>query len=119
MKTEKQILGDQGEEIAANFLEKKGYRIIEKNWKFENLEIDLITMTEDLVVFVEVKTRKNEAFGFPEESVTPKKSANILEAAECYLEENRIENEIRFDIVSIIVQGNKTKIYHIEDGIQP
>jgi putative endonuclease len=109
-------MGDKGEDIAAKYLQKKGYEIIERNWQFEKLEIDIIAKVQNLYVFVEVKTRKNEVFGFPEEAVDQRKAEKIIEAADIYLSENEIENEIRFDIVSVILNENLEKVYHIEDG---
>ena len=111
--------GRWGEELAQEFLKKKGYAILDINWRFPPYEIDIIAQLNDLVVFVEVKTRKDSSHGFPEQAVTRKKANALLKAAEIYLEEKGIENEIRFDIVSILLNTAPPDIFHIEDGINP
>jgi len=110
-------IGSKGEKLACDFLEKKGYRILEKNWRSGRFEIDIIAEEKNTVIFVEVKTRTNDYYGFPEESVNETKQEHILQAAEDYVIRNNINNEIRFDIVSIIMSRNVQKIYHIEDAI--
>ena len=108
---EKGILGEQ---IATNFLIKKGFQILEKNYRVGRHEIDIIAKKENLVVFVEVKLRKNENFGFPEAQVNHKKEEHIRNVADYFLEQNPQFFEIRFDIISIILEP-KTEIVHLED----
>jgi putative endonuclease len=110
-------IGAKGELLAVDFLEKKGYTILEKNWRSNRLEIDIIAEYNNVVVFVEVKTRKNDYYGYPEESVNLTKQEHILKAAEDYVILHDINKEIRFDIVSIIINSTTQKIYHIEDAI--
>ena len=109
--------GSKGEKLACEFLENKGYKILEKNWRSGRYEIDIIAEEKNVLVFVEVKTRTNDYYGYPEESVNQTKQEHILHAAEDYLIRNDINKEIRFDIVSIMIKGNIQKIYHIEDAI--
>jgi putative endonuclease len=109
--------GSKGEKLAGEFLENKGYKILEKNWRSGRYEIDIIAEEKNVLVFVEVKTRTNDYYGYPEESVNKTKQEHILQAAEDYLIRNDINKEIRFDIVSIMIKGNIHKIYHIEDAI--
>jgi putative endonuclease len=113
------ITGKQGEDAAAQYLLLQGYRILEKNWRFEKAEIDLIATIENLLVFIEVKTRNNENFGYPEDAVKPKKQALIAKAADAYIELNHYRGEVRFDIVSVIKNGHSEKIYHISDAFFP
>jgi putative endonuclease len=113
------ITGKQGEDAAAQYLLQQGYRILEKNWRFEKAEIDLIATIENLLVFIEVKTRNNENFGYPEDAVKPKKQALIAKAADAYIEQNQYRGEVRFDIVSVIKNGHSEKIYHISDAFFP
>jgi putative endonuclease len=113
------ITGKQGEDAAAQYLLQQGYRILEKNWRFEKAEIDLIATIENLLVFIEVKTRNNENFGYPEDAVKPKKQALIAKAADAYIELNHYRGEVRFDIVSVIKNGHSEKIYHISDAFFP
>lgn len=107
-------LGKQGEAIAVSYLQEIGYIILEKNWRFRKAEIDIIAQHNNTLIFVEVKTRETNYFGEPYEAVTTKKEALFNDAAEAYLEEKNLENEVRFDIVSIIVSGkSKPSINHI------
>ena len=110
-------IGSEGEKLAGEFLENKGYKILEKNWRSGRYEIDIIAEQMNVLVFVEVKTRTNDYYGYPEESVNQTKQEHILQAAEDYMIQNDIIKEIRFDIISIIIKGNIQKIYHIEDAI--
>jgi putative endonuclease len=111
--------GDKGEKIAVNYLKTKGYNILETNWRTGRIELDIIAQIEKIIVFVEVKTRKSDYYGFPEEAVNRQKQKNILDAAEVYLIEKKLDNEVRFDIISIIKNKSIEKIYHIEDAIIP
>lgn len=111
--------GQEGEKLAADHLKRKGYTILATNWRSLPYELDIIAQIGDEIVFVEVKTRRSTSHGYPEKAVTMKKAKNLFEAATIYLEENDLENEIRFDIISITIQGSKTEIFHIEDGISP
>lgn len=108
--------GAKGEILASDFLERKGYLIVEKNWRSGRFEIDIIAEFKNIIVFVEVKTRATDYYGYPEESVDSTKQEHILKAAEDYMIINNINKEIRFDIVSIIINNNTQKIYHIEDA---
>ena len=113
-------LGKIGEQRAKKILEAKNYKVLASNWRSKHLEIDLICQFQDLIVFVEVKTRKSETFGLPEESVDKEKIKNLARAAEIYLETiDNNEQEIRFDIVSVLINENEEKIHHIEDAFFP
>ena len=97
--------GREGENLAAQFLEKKGYSILERNYRFERGEIDIVAKEGQELVFVEVKSRHSKQYGAPEESVTPAKEAQLKKVAEGYLYEHNIENQsCRFDIVTITYQ---------------
>lgn len=99
------ILGSAGEKIAEKLLKKEGYRILERNYRCRYGEIDIIALDGDTIVFVEVKTRRNTAFGVPQQSVNPRKQRHMTLAATWYLTENRLNNRsARFDVVSIITQ---------------
>lgn len=112
-------LGKQGEEIAANFLEKAGYKILERNWRFRKSEVDIIAQLDNLIVIVEVKTRATDYFGNPEESVTLKKQKLLINAADKYVQGIDSDVDIRYDIVAIIKEQNKCDIRHIEDAFIP
>ncbi len=108
----KQNLGRKGEELSTTFLKEKGFEILHKNWRYKKSEIDIIGQLKDTLVFVEVKCRKSEFFGRPEQAINHKKESLYKLAAENYLEVNNLENEIRFDVISIIHNNNKTEIEH-------
>lgn len=108
--------GAKGEEIAVKFLKNNGYVILERNWYSGKKEIDIIATEKDWLVFIEVKTRKDFSFGFPEEAVTPKKEAFLKEAADAYIEAHPQYSKIRFDIISILLTHDKAEeIKHLED----
>lgn len=113
---EHNLIGKKGEEIALGYLKKKGFKILEINWRFKKAEIDLITLKDDLLVVVEVKTRSSEAFENPKEAVTIGKQKNIIKAADAYIQEKEIDLECRFDVVSVLILKNETSIEHIEDA---
>ena len=109
-------LGKMGEEMAQEFLLRKKYKILATNWRYLKDEIDIIAMHNSQLVIVEVKTRRTNAFGEPEEAVTKKKQKFLVRAANAFVEQKAIENEVRFDIVSVIVCSDKWQITHIEDN---
>jgi putative endonuclease len=111
--------GAKGEELAAAFLQNKGYSILEKNWRFKNLEADIIATISGTLVIAEVKTRKSNFFGEPETFVNKQKQKNLIKTAQEYIERNKLDLEVRFDIISIIMGDSQTKINHIEDAFYP
>ncbi|MEA3505698.1 MAG: YraN family protein [Bacteroidota bacterium] len=108
--------GKKGEELAKKYLIKKGYKIIETNWHFKNDEIDIIAETDDLLIIVEVKTRSSNYFGEPEVFVTRQKQKYLIRGANAYVNYNKIDKEVRFDIITILLYQDKHKINHIEDA---
>ena len=111
--------GKAGEEIAVNFLRKKGYKILETNWKAGKNEIDIIALDKETLVIVEVKSRHSNFAGEPETAVTHDKQRALIRAANYYIAKMRLENEVRFDIVSILVVKDQQTINHIEDAFYP
>jgi|TARA_B100000795_G_scaffold237710_1_gene198485 putative endonuclease len=110
------LLGEEGEKIAVKFLKSKGYIIYQTNWRFGKLEIDIIAEDGKELVFIEVKTRSSEGYGRPEESVDDKKELSLLNAADIYVRDFNLEIEVRFDIISLIINEKKTSIKHIIDA---
>ncbi len=112
--------GRLGELAAAEFLEKKGWRIAERNWRSGRAEVDIIAWANDkLLVFVEVKSRtgKDAGFGGPEEAVDAKKQDLLLRVAGVYMESIEYDWEIRFDVVAVVFQRDKVvEIRHVEDA---
>lgn len=95
-------LGERGERASAAFLEKRGMRIVEKNWHCSYGEVDLIAMDGDTLVFCEVKTRRTTSAGIPEEAITPAKQRRYLKLARVYCSRTHEEYEnVRFDAVAI------------------
>ena len=108
--------GNKGENLAAEFLQQKGYELVTRNYRYKHAEIDLIVKRNDVLVFVEVKTRSSTSFGEPEAFVDTKKAAKIFEVAEQYTYENNWNGNIRFDIVSVMI-GDSNEVVHFEDAI--
>jgi putative endonuclease len=108
--------GKKGEQLAVEFLQKAGYAVIERNFRWKRFEIDIIAQLGKFLVFVEVKTKTNTSYGTPDTNVTPRKAAQVMEAAEEYIFENNWTGEIRFDIISVIIQPKHTEIEHIRDA---
>ncbi|MDY8136994.1 YraN family protein [Aquimarina sp. 2201CG5-10] len=109
-------LGKEGEKLAVDFLLKKGYDILEKNYRYLKSEIDIIAQKGDLVVAVEVKTRSTPEFGDPHEFVKPKQIQSLVKAIDHYIVENDLDVEVRFDIIAIIKNKLGIKIEHLEDA---
>ena len=112
-------LGHTGEEIAAGFLAKKGYEILEMNWRHDHKEIDIIARDGDYLVIVEVKTRTSDGWENPKEAITNKKIRNLVDAAEAYIMLKDIMLETRFDVVTLIPHQDKWEIEHIEEAFYP
>ena len=112
-------LGVKGEILACEYLQEKGYTILEINWRFARAEIDIIAKQNQIIVFVEVKTRSTDFFGFPETAVDAAKQKNMAMAAEEFLEQQNIETDVRFDVISIVMKNNIPDIHHIEDAFFP
>ncbi len=106
--------GKYGEETAVKYLESIGYKIIKRNFAFgKDAELDIVAKDGDVLVFIEIKSRKSKEFGHPIESVTPQKAKKIIHAAKGYMFINNIYNtECRFDIITIEYYYNPPKIEH-------
>ena len=109
-------LGEKGEKLAIDFLLKNDYKILETNYRYIKAEVDIIAQKGETLVVVEVKTRSTDYFGNPQDFVNPKKIKLLLSAIDYYVIEKDLDVEVRFDIIAIIHQKNKTKIEHLEDA---
>lgn len=106
--------GKLGEDVAVDFLQRRGYRILERNFRFDRGEIDIIAQVGETLVFVEVKARRSKSFGDPEEAVTGFKKRQLEKVAEGYLVERGIEDrECRFDVIAIELKEREPLIRHI------
>jgi len=111
--------GKWGEQLAAGYFEKSGYSIVERNWRFRRAEIDIIAKHENLLVFVEVKTRSGSQWKSPEESIDVHKRKLLLEAADAYLQNYPESFAARFDVITVVVENGEALITHYPDAINP
>jgi putative endonuclease len=109
-------LGEIGEQAAVEYLQKHGHQILARNYRFGKGEIDIISKDADCVVFVEVKTRSTEYFGYPEQAIDKKKISLLKSVAEEYIYQFKVDGPVRFDIISIVAMPNTNKVYHIKDA---
>ena len=116
---EHNILGKEGEEMAAKYLEDKGYTILDRDWHCGHKDLDLVATKDDTVVFVEVKTRTSTDWGDPEDFINDRKIRRIVNSADAYIRYNRIDMDVRFDVVSIVVEKGEFKLEHIEQAFFP
>ncbi len=110
--------GQLGEDIAVQYLERKGYVIKQRNYRHGKVELDIICEYQNEIIFVEVKTRTTDVMAYPEQAVGKSKQRNIRLAAENFMEENNLTLSARFDIVAV-VKGDKFEVEHIEDAFYP
>ena len=112
-------LGRMGEDAAANYLQRIGMTILQRNLHTPVGEIDLIARQRRTLVFVEVKTRRSSAFGLPAEAVGRRKQQQIIRAAKWYLNDNPSKKlQPRFDVVSVLVSGDDMEIEHIPGAFE-
>ncbi len=111
----KQTIGNLGESLARNYFEKKGYAILQTNWRIRHLEIDIIASKNEVLHIIEVKTQKKSTAGFPEENVTRKKMKNLMVAADHYQMIDKRWKALQFDVLSIILGQPEHEFLLIED----
>ena len=111
--------GNLAENLAADFLIQKNYKILVRNFRYQRAEVDIIAEFEDLIVVIEVKARSYNALIEPQEAVTKKKIKAILLCSDFFMKENQIDKEVRFDIITVVPnESGKLEINHIEDAFQ-
>ena len=109
-------LGKWGEDLAADYLQRNGYTIIERDWKSGRRDLDIVAKNGNVIVFVEVKTRCNSLYGQPEEAVDYRKLQSLQQAINHYIKFRHISQEVRFDIISVVgTIGSEPDIQHIQD----
>ena len=107
-----------GEELATEFLRKKGYKILERNFEASQGEIDIIAKDDEELVFVEVKTRTDMSYGEGAEAVTPIKLQHLLNSIKYYIYKRNLQDEfIRIDIIEVYIKQNNVKINHIKKAV--
>jgi putative endonuclease len=113
--------GNEGEDIASDYLKKNGYEIIERNYRFHKGEIDIVAKDKETnyLVFVEVKSRKSLEYGEPEYAITPAKSKQLKRMANYYLLDNHIQNhDCRLDVITVLLTpSNPPLINHYKNAI--
>jgi putative endonuclease len=116
---ERKTLGDLGEQLAKNYLQKKGYKLIETNYRCHSGEIDIIARQKDCLVFVEVRTKSTLDYGTPEESLSAKKQAHMIKSAYHYLQNHRkLTENWRVDLVAVELDAlNKLKRIEILENV--
>ncbi len=108
--------GKEAEDVAAEYLKSKGYEIVQRNYRHKRSEIDLIVRKDKWLVFVEVKMRSSDKFGYPEEFVDYQKRKNVIFGAEHYTYEHNYNGNMRFDVVAISMRQDVPDIRHFEDA---
>ncbi|KUJ57620.1 YraN family protein [Chryseobacterium aquaticum] len=112
-------LGKKAEDLAAEFLIKSGYKILVRNFRYQKAEIDIIAEKENLIIITEVKARSTDAFMLPQEAVNKRKISLIVSAANHFMEEFNKNQEVRFDIISVLPdEKGKLIIEHIVDAFE-
>lgn len=111
--------GLQGEELAVEYLRRKGYLILNRNWRSGHKEIDIVARQDDELVFVEVKARNNNFYARPEDAITRQKMHRLVLAADAYLRCNMIDSSVRFDVITITGTPDKPYIKHYEHAFRP
>jgi putative endonuclease len=119
MQNNSQKLGKEGEDIAVKHLSAQGYKILERNWRYQKYEIDIIALKDQVVVFVEVKMRSTDEYGEPEVFVNRKKQSFLVAAAHQYIIHKDVDLEARFDIIAVGAINNSIAVKHLEGAFYP
>lgn len=109
-------LGKTGEDIAVEHLQAKGYRILDRNWRWGRHEIDIIAQDQNVIIIIEVKTRHSNHFAEPETAVTRKKQEILIRSANAYTRYHNLNGEVRFDIVAILLNRGQIMVNHMTDA---
>jgi len=109
-------LGKKGEQLAIDYLIKKGYTILDKNWRFQKAEVDIIAKKKETLAVVEVKTRSGTDYGNPQDFVNPKKIKLLVSAIDEYVVSKKLDVDVRFDIIAIVHENKNFTLEHLEDA---
>jgi putative endonuclease len=108
--------GKEGEQLAAEWLEQQGFQLISRNWKFARYEVDIIACRDEVLHFIEVKSRHDDLFGKPEDWVGRKKGSHLLSAGEAFQYKYPKWEQVQYDILSILLTSDgKRDFFFIED----
>ncbi|THD69703.1 YraN family protein [Robertkochia marina] len=111
-----QRFGAWAEQVAADYLVEKGYKILERNYRYDRAEIDIIARHGGYLVVVEVKARSTDYFGHPQDFITKRKVRQLVKAANHYVLMHKIETEVRFDAIGILRVNKTWRVEHLEDA---
>jgi len=109
-------LGKKGEKLAVEYLRLKEFEILERNYRYQKAEVDIIARRGTTLIAAEVKTRSTPEFGNPQDFVKPKQIQQLVKAVNHYVEERELDVDVRFDIIAIIKNKMGTRIEHIQDA---
>lgn len=112
-------LGKEGENAAVHYLEQRDYVILDRNWRRKHLEVDIVALHHDTLVFIEVKTRANTKWMEPEEAVDLRKVRFLSLAADAYIKTHELDLPFRFDVVSVVGETEPFQINHIQEAFYP
>lgn len=111
------LLGKTGENLAATYLEERGYQLLHRNWRYSHYEIDIIAIKGNVLHFVEVKMRSSKAYGLPEEAVTKKKFQRLLQAADEFLHLHPQYRHVQYDILAINRYRSEAPTYFLIEDV--
>ncbi len=114
-----QKIGKLGEEYAQEYVKCNGYKILHTNWRHGKKELDIVALKDNTIIVFEVKTRLNDYWEEPKESVKIRKQKNIIDAADAYVIHYDYDMEVQFDILSLLYKGNHFELEHIPDAFSP
>lgn len=109
--------GKKGEDLAAGWLQQNGFTLIHRNWRYSHYEVDIIACRNNMLHFIEVKTRRSNRFGHPEESVSDKKIENLMEAADEFMHRHPQWKKVQYDVLSITLLTNKEPAFFLIEDV--
>ena len=116
----RKVLGSRGEDLAVRYLKKRGYKVIERNYRCQWGEIDLVARDKETLIFVEIKSRSSPGFGLPQDAVDRFKQEKLIQVAKAYMAEHRLPETIpaRFDVVAVRLTPSGPEMELIKDAFQ-
>ena len=112
-------LGKEGEDEAAHYLTERGYHILHRNWRRGRNELDIVAAKDNQLVIVEVKTRRDEIYGHPEDAITNRKIRTLVSLADSYIKKFKLDLPVQFDIITVVGNEPPFRIEHIEEAFLP
>ena len=117
MSAARQAFGELGERVAARWLERQGWRVVQRRFRNGRRDIDLVMERDGTVAFVEVKARRGDRFGTPVEAVNWRKQKELAKSAHIWIDRHgRPDEDYRFDVVGVLVEGSRVRVRHVTDA---